>query len=122
MGCEVVTVVLVDDDGRFRRLACRALEADGFEVVADVGDGWAALEAVSVWTPDVVLVDIGLPDIDGVEVARRLREDGSAATVILISSRDGEYGRRVAEGVAAGFIPKDQLSWAAIQAVAGCSS
>jgi two-component system KDP operon response regulator KdpE len=117
----MVTVVLVDDDGRFRRSARRALTAEGLEVVAEVADGRAALEAVSVWAPDVVLVDIGLPEMDGTEVARQLRDSGSGATVILISSRDADYGRRVAAGIAAGFISKNELSRSSIQAIAGPS-
>src|SRR5262245_46842124 len=94
MGGEMVTVLLVDDDERFRCLARQALSADGFEVIAEAADGRAALDAVSAWAPDVVLLDIGLPDVDGLEVARRLRDDGSCSTVILISSREAEYGQR----------------------------
>jgi CheY-like chemotaxis protein len=115
----MVTVVLVDDDGRFRWSASRALTADGLEIVAEVADGPAALAAVAAWAPDVVLVDIGLPEMDGPEVARRLRDSGSGATVILISSRDADYGRRVAAGIAAGFIPKNELSRTSIQAIVG---
>ncbi len=116
---DMVTVLLVDDDGRFRRLARRALTLDGLDVVAEAADGRTALDAASECAPDVVVLDIGLPDIDGLEVARRLRDGDCRATVILISGRDAEYGRRVADGVAAGFIPKDQLSGASIQAIAG---
>jgi len=121
MAADMITVLLVDDDGRFRRIARRMLTEDGLKVVAEAADGRTALEAVSEWTPDVVLLDIGLPDIDGREVARRLREGGSGATVVLISSRDADYGQRVADGVAAGFIPKDELSRERIQAIAGPS-
>jgi DNA-binding NarL/FixJ family response regulator len=113
------TVVLVDDDGRFRTAAVRALVADGFDVVAQAADARDAVEAVSTWAPDLVLIDISLPDTDGAEVARRLRDGGCEATVILISSREAEYGRRLAHGVADGFIPKDQLSRATIDAIAG---
>jgi CheY-like chemotaxis protein len=119
MVAPMVTVVLVDDDGRFRRAARRALTAEGLEFVAEAADGVAALAAVSAWAPDVVLVDIGLPEMDGLEVARRLREGGSGATVILMSSRDADYGRRVAAGIAAGFIPKNELSRTSIQAIVG---
>jgi DNA-binding response OmpR family regulator len=122
MGSVMLTVVLVDDDARFRQVASRALTAEGFEVVAQAVDGGTAREAVATWAPDLVLVDLGLPDIDGVEVARRLRADGCTATVILISSRDAEHGRRVAAGVAAGFIAKDRLSRATIEAIAAGSS
>jgi DNA-binding NarL/FixJ family response regulator len=64
---------------------------------------------------DVVLLDIGLPDMTGAEVARRMHTVDGTPTVILISSRDPDYGRRVANGVAAGFIAKDVLCLAAIR-------
>jgi CheY-like chemotaxis protein len=112
-------VVIVDDDRRFRDTARRALAAEGVEVVAEVQEGAAAAEAVRTWQPDVVLVDVRMPGVDGPEVARRLRQQGGAAAVILISTIDGEHGRRVAEGIAAGFLPKDELSLAAIQRVLG---
>jgi two-component system response regulator EvgA len=61
-----------------------------------------------------VLLDIGLPDIDGLEVARRLGVREGGPVVILISSRDVAYGRRETAGLAAGYLPKDELSLAAI--------
>ena len=119
MGGMSLRVVLVDDDARFRAMACRALIADGVEVVAEVENGEDARDAVAHWQPDVVLVDVRLPGIDGLEVARQLREDDGGPAVILISTLDLAYGRRVAAGLAAGFLPKDELSLAAILDVAG---
>jgi CheY-like chemotaxis protein len=107
-------VVLVDDDDRFRAVARRTLVADGVDVVAEVNDGAAALAAVARWEPDVVLLDIGLPGIDGLEVARRLRAEGGGPEVILISTRDVAYGNHVAAGLAAGYLPKAELSLRAI--------
>lgn len=107
-------VVLVDDDGRFRAVARRTLVADGIDVVAEVDDGADALAAVARWGPDVVLVDIGLPGVDGLEVARRLRAHGGGPAVILISTRDVAYGDRVAAGLAAGYLPKAEISLKAI--------
>jgi CheY-like chemotaxis protein len=112
-------VVLVDDDDRFRATASRSLAAEGVDVVAEVADGESALAAVAEWQPDVVLLDIALPGIDGLDVARRLQADGTGAAVVLVSSRDAAYGRRVARGLAAGFVPKEKLSLAAILAVIG---
>ncbi|HET7719796.1 MAG TPA: response regulator transcription factor [Acidimicrobiales bacterium] len=112
-------VVLVDDDERFRAMACRALVADGIEVVAEVGNGEDAFDAVARTRPDVVLVDMRLPGIDGLEVARQLRTEGGGPAVILISTLDAAYGRRVAAGLAAGFLPKNELSLAAILEIAG---
>jgi CheY-like chemotaxis protein len=107
-------VVLVDDDGRFRAVARRTLVADGVDVVAEVEDGAEALAAIALWDPDVVLLDIGLPGTDGLEVARRLRAEGAGPVVILISTRDVAYGDRVAAGLAAGYLPKAELSLQAI--------
>lgn len=107
-------VVLVDDDQRFRALAHRLLVADGLEIVAEVECGEGVLDSVTRFRPDVVLLDIGLPGIDGLEVARELRAEGGDLVVILMSSRDSIYGHRVADGLAAGYLCKDELSLTAI--------
>jgi DNA-binding NarL/FixJ family response regulator len=112
-------VVLIDDDERFRALARRALAAEGVEVVGEAGNGEDAVGTVARWRPDVVLVDIRLPGIDGVEVARRLRAEDDESAVILISTCDASYGRRVASGLAAGFLPKEELSLVAILGITG---
>ena len=116
-GC--LRVVLVDDDARFRAMACRALAVDGVEVVAEVDNGEDACDAVARWRPDVVLLDIRLPGIDGLEVARQLGREEGGPVVILISTLDAAYGRRVAAGLTAGFLPKNELSLAAILEIAG---
>ena len=115
-------VVLVDDDERFRAKARRALAADGVEIVAEAGNGEEAIGAVARWRPDVVLLDMRLPGIDGLEVARRLRAQEGGPTVILISTCDVAHGRCVAAGLAAGFLPKNELSLAAILELAGAGS
>ena len=109
----VLRVVLVDDDRRFCAMARRALEAEGVSVVAEVSDGADAVAAVAEWCPDVVLVDVRMPGVDGMEVARRL-QGKTSATVILISTLETDLGRLLAEGLVAGYIPKDALSLAAI--------
>lgn len=106
-------LLLVDDDARFRAVARRALAGEGLEVVGEAGTGRAALRLSAALTPDVVLLDIGLPDVDGREVARRLRTP-CGPVVILISSRDEDYGGRVAQGLAHGFIAKSALSSQAV--------
>lgn len=117
-------VVLVDDDDRYRAVARRSLVAEGVEIVAEVATGGEVVGVVAQWQPDVVLLDIGLPDIDGLEVARRLRGEGATATatVILISTRDVAYGCRVAAGLAAGYLPKAELSLPEILKLLGSSS
>ncbi len=110
-----LTVVLVDDDARYRRVARRALELEGVVVLREAADGCEALRVLEDCAADVVLLDIGLPGLPGPEVARRLRGIDRGPVVILISSRDADYGRRAANGVAAGFIAKDVLCLAAIR-------
>lgn len=114
------TVLIVDDHPAVRRAARRALENDGFEVVAEKGSGREAIEAAGRLRPGIVVLDVGLPDCDGVEVARRLTaQDGAAPAVVLTSSRAGDdLGDAVEDCGALGFIAKDQLSGPAIEALA----
>jgi two-component system response regulator EvgA len=115
------TILIVDDDPRFRTQARDVLEADGFVVVGVAVDGASGLEAAQALQPDIVLLDIGLPDIEGFEVAKALAVDGPPPWVVLTSSRDARaYGRRLANG-SVGFIPKERISGAAIRALVECS-
>lgn len=108
-------VLVVDDHEGFRAVARDLLERDGLLVVAEVGDGVAALEAASSVVPDLVLLDVHLPDLDGFEVSKRLAALPSPPTVVLTSSRPiTDLRRRIAESPAAGFVPKDRLSGAAL--------
>jgi CheY-like chemotaxis protein len=111
-------VVLVDDDRRFRTMARRALASEGVDVVAEV-DGGDAFDTVAELQPDVVLLDIRMPGVDGLEVARRLRSHGGPTVVILTSTIDADEGRRLAGNVAHGYLPKDAISLAAILELAG---
>ncbi len=114
------TVLIVDDHARFRGFARRLLEADGFEVVGEAGDGASALAAVAALRPQVVLLDVLLPDTDGFEVAERIAESGAATLVVLTSSREAaDFGARLDRSRARGFIHKDDLSAAALASVAG---
>ena len=112
------TILIVDDDPRFRTQARDILVADGFVVIGEAADGASGLAAARNLQPDVVLLDIGLPDIEGFEVATALATDGPPPWVVLTSSRDARaYGRRLTNGHSLGFIPKEQLSGAAIRAL-----
>ncbi len=112
------TILIIDDDPRFRAQARDVLEADGFDVVAQAVDGATGLEAARSVRPDFVLLDVGLPDVDGFEVARALAVDGPPPLVVLTSSRDARsYGRRLTNGDSLGFIPKEQVTGAAIRAL-----
>jgi DNA-binding NarL/FixJ family response regulator len=110
------SVLIVDDHPSFRASARMLLEAEGFDVVGEAEDGYEALRAVEELRPDVVLLDVQLPDIDGPEVARRLSAaNGASPTIILTSSRDIE-DIGACNGVR-GFIPKSELSGAALEAL-----
>jgi DNA-binding NarL/FixJ family response regulator len=111
-----VTVLLVDDHAGFRASARSLLELDGFRVVGEAADAASALGLARELVPELVLLDVGLPDASGFEVAERLA--GSCSRVILTSSRaQQDLGRRVRQSGALGFVSKDQLSGAALCAL-----
>ncbi len=109
-------VLIADDHASFRRQARRLLEAEGHEVVGEAADGAAALAAAAALAPDVVLLDVQLPDLDGFEVAARLSGAWARAPlVVLVSTRDrADYPQLVAGCGARGFITKDDLTGAAL--------
>jgi DNA-binding NarL/FixJ family response regulator len=114
------TVLIVDDHPSFRQSARMLLEAEGFVVVGEAGDGQAGLEAARTLRPDVVLLDIQLPDMDGFRVADGLCVNGSPPAIVLVSSRAREdLEECVDESPALGFIPKSELSGAALEALIG---
>ena len=114
------TVLIVDDHAAFRASARALLEAEGFEVVGEAADGAGAVEAVAVLRPAIVLLDIQLPDLDGLAVAEQLARVPEAPSVVLISSRDAAaYGPRLQATPARGFIPKSGLSGEALAALTG---
>jgi DNA-binding NarL/FixJ family response regulator len=114
----VSTIMIIDDDPRFRAQARDLLAADGFVVIGEAGDGATGIEAARSLRPEVALVDIGLPDVDGFEVARALAQLSPPPAVVLTSSRDARaYGRRLADVPSLGFIPKEQVSGTAIRAL-----
>jgi DNA-binding NarL/FixJ family response regulator len=114
------TILIVDDHPSFRASARELLESEGFEVIGEAEDGASALEAIDELHPEVVLLDVQLPDISGFEVAARVTANGSGATIVLVSSRDGsDFGPLVHESGARGFIPKGELSGARLAALIG---
>jgi DNA-binding NarL/FixJ family response regulator len=114
------TILVVDDHPAFRAIARTVLEAEGFVVVGEVEDGRSALAAIADLRPDVVLLDVQLPDIDGFDVAANLARLTPAPLVVLTSSRDArDFGSLIAESGARGFIPKAELSGEAIAALIG---
>jgi DNA-binding NarL/FixJ family response regulator len=114
------TLLIVDDHAGFRSLARRLLTWGGFEVVGEAAGGLEAVAVVRELRPDVVLLDIQLPDIDGFEVTAQLADGEAGPVVVLTSTRDrADYGERVERCGARGFIPKAELSGAALQALLG---
>jgi DNA-binding NarL/FixJ family response regulator len=106
-----VRILIVDDHQTFRSFARELLESEGFDVVGEAEDGSSAIESATSLHPDLILLDVQLPDISGFEVVERLRANGVPTPVVLTSSRDASsYGDQVTSSGAIGFIPKAELS------------
>jgi DNA-binding NarL/FixJ family response regulator len=113
-----VRVLIVDDHPGFRMWARTVLESAGYRVVGEAADGASALRVAEELRPDVVLLDIVLPDLSGFDLADRLTTSGFEPAVVLVSSRDAaDYGGRIAASPAVGFIPKAELSGSALRAL-----
>jgi DNA-binding NarL/FixJ family response regulator len=111
-----VSVLVVDDDSRFRWLAARMLSADDMAVVGQAATVREALETVMVVRPDAVLVDIGLPDGDGLSLCRRLAVLPWRPRIVLTSSdRDATTQEAALDAGALGFVAKDDLPDASLK-------
>jgi two-component system response regulator EvgA len=113
------SVLIVDDHPSFRLSARRMLtEEDRFEVVGEAEDGAAAIAAVRDLDPDLVLLDVQLPDLDGFEVAERLRGAGVRGAIVLTSTRESsDFGDEIAASPVQGFVTKGELSGASLAAL-----
>lgn len=115
------SLLIVDDHADFRRLARSLLTADGFNVTGEVDEGESVFDEVERLHPDVVLLDVQLPGIDGFEVARRLARTAHPPQVVLTSTRlASDYGHRLDDAPVRGFIPKHELSGEALAALTQC--
>ena len=111
-------VLIVDDHEEFRASASALLRAEGFDVVGAAADGAGAIDEVVRLRPEVVLLDVQLPGLDGFAIAERLAALPDPPRVVLISSRDaGAYGPRLDAAPARGFLPKQELSGATLAAL-----
>jgi DNA-binding NarL/FixJ family response regulator len=115
----VVRVLVVDDQAQFRRAMIAVVEeTDGFEVVGQASSGEQALALAAALLPDLVLMDVNLPAIDGLESTRRLRSGGSPPVVLLLSTYDEEAGVQfVAESGAAAYVTKSAFGPDRLEAV-----
>ena len=118
-----VRVLIVDDQEPFRLAARMVVEAtEGFEVVGEAETGEESVELARERSPDLVLMDVNLPGINGLDATRRILAEGDGSVVVLLLStyEEEEYAPRAAECGAASYIPKavfgpDRLegAWAA---------
>ena len=107
-----VRVLIVDDQAPFREAARAVVElTEGFEVAGEAETGEDAVDRARVLSPDLVLMDVNLPGIDGLEATRRiLRESDGRVVVLMVSTYEAdEYAPRAAEAGAAGYIPKSEF-------------
>ncbi|HYZ10399.1 MAG TPA: response regulator transcription factor [Actinomycetota bacterium] len=107
-----VRVLIVDDQAPFREAARAVVElTEGFELAGEAETGEDAVERAREVNPDLVLMDVNLPGIDGLEATRRiLRESDGRVVVLMVSTYEAdEYAPRAAEAGAAGYIPKSEF-------------
>ena len=105
------TVRIVDDHPSFRLTARARLESEGYEVIGEAADGATAIAEAQRLRPDLLLLDVQLPDMDGFAVAEALCRNGWSPAVVLTSSRDlSDFGSLVKTCGARGFVPKAELS------------
>ena len=112
------TVLIVDDHAGFRAYAREMLESEGFRVVGEAPDAASAIIAARQLEPDIVLLDVRLPDLDGFRASKRIAAANGASAIVLTSSGDvGDLAATLAECPARGFIPKAELSGTGIRAL-----
>jgi DNA-binding NarL/FixJ family response regulator len=105
-------VLIVDDQAPFREAARSVVElTDGFEVVGEAETGEASVQAASELQPDLVLMDVNLPGIDGLEATRQILAAAPGRVVVLMLStyEYDEYAPRAEEAGAAAYIPKSEF-------------
>ena len=103
--------VLLVEDHELIRNRVSALLLEACEIVGTAEDGRTALEAIRTLTPDVVVLDVSLPDMSGLDVARDLSRDDTGVSIVFLSAYDDEEIKRAAEGAGGnGYVVKSHLS------------
>ena len=114
------TVLIVDDHAGFRSWTRSLLETEGFVVLGEAADGTSALAAARKLRPDLVVLDVMLPDMTGFAVAEQLAALSRPPDVVLISSREAsDFGPRIGQAAARGFISKSELTGARLRTILG---
>lgn len=119
-----VRVLIVDDQAPFRSAARMVVElTDGFEVLAEAETGEEAVDKALSLEPDLVLMDVNLPGIDGLEATRRILADGNSIRVVVLSTYEAsEYGPRSAEAGAIAFVSKSAFTPEALEEAWGSAA
>jgi len=103
-------VLLADDNDDFRSVAARVLEAE-FDVVATVGDGQAAIEETARLKPNVLVLDVSMPVLNGIEAARQIRAAGDQARIVILTvHEDPDFVRSARQAGAEGYVVKSRLA------------
>jgi DNA-binding NarL/FixJ family response regulator len=114
------TVLIVDDSARFRRIARAVIEDAGLSVIAEAADAGSAIALAAAAQPDVILLDVSLPDGSGLAAVDPILDVAPATRIIIISARSAsELGEALATSRAASFFPKERFSARALLEVLG---
>jgi CheY-like chemotaxis protein len=114
----LATVLTVDDDPIVRADLRLVLEDAGYSVLASARDGEQAVELARTHRPDVIVLDLGLPGVDGAEASRRIREERDVPIVVLTGHRGGELVDRATEAGVASYVSKPFVERELVGAVA----
>jgi DNA-binding NarL/FixJ family response regulator len=117
------SVLIVDDHAAFRAQARELLAVAGYDVVGEAADGASGVRVARDLSPDIVLLDVQLPDVNGFEVISQIASKPDPPVIVLISSRDAaDYGSRISRSGARGFITKAELTADTLAAALGWAS